>query len=220
MPVLALDTASEACSAAVLVDGRLVTRSVAIGRGHAEVLMPMVAEAMAEAAVSFDDLSRIVVTTGPGSFTGVRVAVAAARGFAVVSGLPVVGLSTLAVHAAMAREAHPGATVLAVLTAGRGEIYGAVYDGAGNVVRAPEAGSAAHFASLAAEGVVLAGSAADVVVDAGVVSSTVAHRSVSVDVGALARLGALAPEPEEAPRPLYIRPPDAKPQAAARIARR
>ncbi len=218
--MLALDTASEACSAAVLVDGRLVTRSVIVGRGHAEVLMPMVAEAMAEAAVSFDDLSRIVVTTGPGSFTGVRVAVAAARGFAVVSGLPVVGLSTLAVHAETARESHAGSPVLAVLAAGRGEIYGAIYDGAGNIILAPEAGSTAHFAALAPEGAVLAGSAADAVAASCSRPLPVAHRNVSVDVGALARLGAIAPEPDEAPRPLYIRPPDAKPQAAARIARR
>jgi len=220
MRLLAFDTASEACSAAVLDGGRLVSRSEVIGRGHAEALMPMIAAVMAEARVSFDDLERIVVTTGPGSFTGVRVGIAAARGFALVGSVPVVGISTLAAHADRARATHPGEVVLAVLAAGRGELYGAVYAADGTEAVPAAAASAAHFAALVAEGTVLAGSGADAVAELLPGPVAVAHRDTAVDIAVLCRLGARAPEPSAPPRPLYLRPPDAKPQQAARIAHR
>lgn len=220
MRLLAFDTASEACSAAVLDGDRIVARSEVIGRGHAEALMPMIGAVMAEAAVSFDDLDRIAVTIGPGSFTGVRVAIAAARGFALVRPVPVAGLSTLAVHAEAARAIHPEAAVLAVIAAGRGEVYGAFYDGSGAEVVPPAAAAAAHFAALAERAAVLAGSAADEVAALVREPATISHRDAAPDIAALCRLGARAAGPFAAPRPLYLRPPDAKPQQGARIARR
>jgi tRNA threonylcarbamoyladenosine biosynthesis protein TsaB len=95
--VLAIDTALEACSAAVLdTEGKLVVRSLPMARGHAEALMPLIAETMSAAGTEFADLDRIAVTIGPGSFTGVRVGVAAARGIALAADKPAVGLTTLA----------------------------------------------------------------------------------------------------------------------------
>ena len=80
MRILAIDTALEACAAAVLDTGRGLTgRSLPMMRGHAEALMPLVATVMSTAAVEFSELDRIAVTVGPGSFTGLRVGVAAAR---------------------------------------------------------------------------------------------------------------------------------------------
>src|ERR1700741_5243112 len=103
MRVLAIDTALEACSAAVLDTGRggiVASESIPMVRGHAEALMPLVARVMQKAKLDFPELARIAVTVGPGSFTGLRVGVAAARGIAVAAGKPAVGLTTLAAYAA------------------------------------------------------------------------------------------------------------------------
>ena len=99
MIVLALDTAGETCAVALAKTGNglsvLARRADAIGRGHAERLMPMIGEALAEAGLAYADLERIAVTTGPGSFTGTRIGVAVARGLALALGIRAVGVSVL-----------------------------------------------------------------------------------------------------------------------------
>jgi tRNA threonylcarbamoyladenosine biosynthesis protein TsaB len=95
MRVLAIDTALGACSAALLDTKRAAVtahESLAMQRGHAEVLMPLVKRVMEHAGLAFADLDRIAVTTGPGSFTGLRVGIAAARGLGLAAAKPVVGL--------------------------------------------------------------------------------------------------------------------------------
>src|SRR6266705_7028939 len=102
MLVLAIDTALDACAAGVLDTdaGKLIAReSQAMKRGHAEALMPLIARVMKESGLPFAALDRIAVTVGPGSFTGLRVGVAAARGIGLAAGKPVVGLTTLAAMA-------------------------------------------------------------------------------------------------------------------------
>jgi tRNA threonylcarbamoyladenosine biosynthesis protein TsaB len=96
MRILAIDTALEACAAGVIAmpDRVLAQESLAMARGHAEALMPLLARVMDQAGIRFDDLDRIAVTVGPGSFTGLRVGIAAARGIALASGKPAVGVST------------------------------------------------------------------------------------------------------------------------------
>src|SRR3989442_5484263 len=88
MRVLAIDTALEACSAAVFdtSSGVLASETRGMARGHAEQLMPLIARVMNEGGFEFADLDRIAVTTGPGSFTGLRVGISAARGIALVAG--------------------------------------------------------------------------------------------------------------------------------------
>src|SRR6201988_3252943 len=103
MLILAIDTALDACAAAVLDtdSGRLIAQaSQAMKRGHAEALMPLIADVMKEAGVPFATLDRIAVTTGPGSFTGLRVGLSAARGIALAANKPVVGITTLTAYAA------------------------------------------------------------------------------------------------------------------------
>src|SRR3974377_2591469 len=103
MRVLAIDTALGACAAAVLDTGRgeVVGREIKpMARGHAEALMPLVKRVVERSGFGFADLSRIAVTVGPGSFTGLRVGIAAARGLALVTGKPALGLTTLAAFAA------------------------------------------------------------------------------------------------------------------------
>src|SRR4029077_8176249 len=125
MRVLAIDTALAACAAAVLETGHgiIAAETLPMVRGHAEALIPLIARVMKQSNVAFRDLDRIAVTTGPGSFTGVRVGLAAARGFAVATGVPVVGVSTLAVFAAPHLAANGKTPVIAAIDARHEHVY-------------------------------------------------------------------------------------------------
>ena len=103
MRVLAIDTALAACSAAVLDSEQAAitaSETLPMARGHAEAVMPLIARVMVQADIEFAALDRIAVTIGPGSFTGLRVGISAARGIALAATKPAVGLSTLAGFAA------------------------------------------------------------------------------------------------------------------------
>ncbi|MGO9514932.1 MAG: tRNA (adenosine(37)-N6)-threonylcarbamoyltransferase complex dimerization subunit type 1 TsaB [Steroidobacteraceae bacterium] len=122
MRVLALDTATEACSAALLTDSGLVGRFAEVGRGHAEQILGMVDGVLAEAEVSLSMLDGIAASIGPGAFTGVRISVAVAQGLAFGADLPVVPVTTLE---ALALQAVQGGAhhALACLDARMGEVY-------------------------------------------------------------------------------------------------
>lgn len=223
MNLLAIDTALEACSVGVAAAGKEpVLISETIGRGHAERLFGMIESAMAEAGLGYDDLDRIAVTVGPGSFTGLRVGIAAARGLSLVIGCPVAGIGTLAVIAASAREAAGPVPVWATLDARRDEVYVQPFDAAGTAMGEAEAGPAARFGAAIGPGIRLAGTGAPLVAAAAPTGADVRIVAVAPtpDIGALVRLGLAAMPPFDAPRPLYVRAPDAKPQSAAAIARR
>src|SRR5258708_11847781 len=103
MLILAIDTALDACSAGVLDTGAgklIAQESQAMKRGHAEALMPLIARVIKQSGIAFASLDRIAATTGPGSFTGLRVGLSAARGIALAAGKPVVGVTTLTAYAA------------------------------------------------------------------------------------------------------------------------
>jgi tRNA threonylcarbamoyladenosine biosynthesis protein TsaB len=121
LKLLGLDTALGACQAAVL-DGEAVRASASelMQRGHQERLGPMVQQVMAEAGVAFGELDRIGVTVGPGSFTGVRVGLAFAKGLALALDIPLIGLGTLE---ALAASVEPEGRVAAVIDAKRGQVY-------------------------------------------------------------------------------------------------
>src|ERR1700687_6136201 len=126
MLVLAIDTALAACSAAVLdteAATLLASESLVMTRGHAEALMPLVERVMIAAGIGFDALDRIAVTTGPGSFTGLRVGISAARGLALAAGKPAIGLTTLSAFAAplvAQAGAHP---ILSAIDARHDQVY-------------------------------------------------------------------------------------------------
>src|SRR5258707_2139917 len=133
MRVLAIDTALEACSAAVLdtESGMPSSEQLAMTRGHAEAVTPLIARVMSAAAIEFADLDRIAVTTGPGSFTGLRVGISAARGIALAAGKPAVGLSTLSGFAAP-RIADDASTAVVGALDGRPEqVYFQVFGSGG-----------------------------------------------------------------------------------------
>ena len=221
MRLLAIDTAYEACSVGVSGGERPpVLISERIGRGHAERLMGMIEAAMRDAGLAFADLDRIAVVVGPGSFTGVRVGIAAARGLALVSDTPVVGIGTLAALAEGARAMAGRVPVLAVIDARRDEIYAQAFGADGTPEGAPTAVSAGDAAAMLTAGMHLAGSGADLVRAAAGSDVPLVHRDASPDIAAVLRLGLAAPSSALPPKPLYLRPPDAKPQAAAQVARR
>ncbi len=99
MKILAIDTALEACSAAVYdseAERTLSFISHDMRRGHAEALIPIISDAMKAANLEFSELDRIATTIGPGSYTGLRVGISAAKGISLASGKPAVGITTLA----------------------------------------------------------------------------------------------------------------------------
>ena len=221
MRLLAIDTSADACSVAVAVDGReVVVRSAMVGRAHAERLMPMVAEAMAAAGLGFADLERIAVTVGPGSFTGVRIGVAAARGLALATGAQAVGIGTLAVHAADAQASAGKVAVVVALAAGRGEIYAQGFAANGDATSEPQLAAPERVAALVEGDAVLAGSGADTLAAVVAGDRRIVHRRSAPDIATLLRMAATAPAQSAPPRPLYLRPPDAKPQLVGQVGRR
>ena len=128
MKFLALDTATEACSAAVLVDGNVVERFEVLGRGYAERLLPMVQEVLAEGGVALSALDAIAFGRGPGSFTGLRIGAGITQGLAFGAGLRVVPVSDLAALASQAAMASGHTHVLACLDARMAQVYWAAYD--------------------------------------------------------------------------------------------
>ncbi len=128
MRILAVDTATEAVSVALLVDGDVLSRYEVIGRGHAERALPLVDELLAEAGVGLRSLDAIAFGRGPGAFTGVRIAVSIAQGLAFGADRPVIPVSDLAALARRALDtaAHSAPTATAALVcldARMGEVY-------------------------------------------------------------------------------------------------
>ena len=227
MRVLAIDTALEACSAAVLdteQGGISARESLPMVRGHAEALLPLIARVMDSAGLEFAALDRIAVTTGPGSFTGLRVGIAAARGIALAAGKPAVGLSTLAAYAAPLIAADDAVPVVAVIDARHDHVYLQVFGPGGRTVVTPRVASLREALRAAATGAPrLIGTAAEMLAAAWPADQR-APRLVDVrrapDVDWVARLGAAATDTGVPPKPLYLRAPDAQPQNAAQLARR
>jgi tRNA threonylcarbamoyladenosine biosynthesis protein TsaB len=231
MNILALDTSMGACSAAVLLaDGsaqRIVLCEERMARGHAEALMPMVAEVMAGAGLDFAALDLVAATLGPGSFTGVRIAIAAARGFALVTGARLWGTDSLTVMAKAALESGMagGDSPFTVAVDARGErLYFGLYDEDGRTLAGPlliEAGEAA--ALLPGELVTAVGNGASHLAEAAMLRGRLVDArlpDLQPNAAALAELALAADETLPTLRPLYLRPPDAKPQAAAAVVRR
>ncbi|WP_165183869.1 tRNA (adenosine(37)-N6)-threonylcarbamoyltransferase complex dimerization subunit type 1 TsaB [Caulobacter soli] len=205
--ILALDTCLGACSVAVL-DGASVraARSEPMTRGHQERIAVLAREVAAEAGIEFADLTRIAVTVGPGSFTGLRVGLSFAKGLATALSIPCVGINTLE---ALAASADATGLVAGVLDAKMGQVYLQVFDG-GKALMAPDAlevgVAAARLAELYSGGpATLVGSGAPLVAD--VLPEARVLTPAYADPVAIARLAAARPAPAHSPRPLYLRAP-------------
>jgi tRNA threonylcarbamoyladenosine biosynthesis protein TsaB len=205
--VFVLDTALSAASAAIVRDGQvLAARTEPMDRGHAERIAGIVRTIRGEAGVAFDAVTRIGVTVGPGSFTGLRVGLAFAKGLALALSVPCVGVGTLA---ALAKSAGTKGRIAAVLDARRGQVYLQIFEDE-RPLNQPEVlklDVAQARLDAAAGPVVLIGSGAALLrPPPGCQIAEVAY----IDPVALAQLTASAPEPIQRPEPLYLRAPDAR----------
>jgi tRNA threonylcarbamoyladenosine biosynthesis protein TsaB len=206
MIVLGLDTCLSSCSVAVL-DGERVLASAreVMARGHQERLAPMAQAVMAETGLGFDKLDRIAVTVGPGSFTGLRVGIAFAKGLALALDKPAVGIGTLE---ALAAEAE--GLVFPAIDARRGQLYLQAFEN-GRALMAPDALGAETAAARIAELSVgrpftLVGSGAALLAE--LMPSARVVAAEGADARQVVRLATgRAPSPL---KPLYLRAPDAK----------
>jgi tRNA threonylcarbamoyladenosine biosynthesis protein TsaB len=225
MRVLAIDTALEACSAAVLERGIITaSETLPMARGHAEALMPLIARVMDLADIEFADLDRIAVTTGPGSFTGLRVGISATRGIALAAGKPAIGLSTLAAFGAPLIAEDDSTNVVAAIDARHDHVYLQVFGAGGRTLVAPRIATLRDAIRAAMTGPArIIGTAAAQLAAAwpkGADQPLRVEQCRAPDIVWIARLGAAATEGYGPPKPLYLRPPDAQPQDAARLPRR
>lgn len=211
MNILAIDSATSACSAAIQRDGVIIARRLTpMARGQSEALIPMVADVMAEAELNFSDLDLLAVTVGPGAFTGIRIGLSAARALALASGKALAGVATTeAVAAAIPQAQRNGRAILVALDSRREEIWAQCFDAdltplgdiraltpqdAARLITGPAvvAGDAAHLVLPFMEGALAASSAGSP--DAAVVAALAARKWP---------LGETLP-----PEPLYLRPAD------------
>ena len=239
--ILAFDTALGACSVAVAQCGqdgscRVLARAFEVrNRGHAEVLMPMIEQVLQDAGCAYTDLARIGVTVGPGTFTGVRLGIAAARGLALATGLDVVTMTTLealALNVPGSEIDGSDARIIATHDARRGDLYVQTFEARRSPLDAPQVMPVTQAAHLVQEaGAIVVGTGATLLRDA--VGESAAngpeggHGQITVSAG--------LPQPDaavfavvladrepcvDAPEPLYLRAPDAKLPARMGVERR
>ncbi len=214
MIILATDTAAAAC-AACLYDDRsgkvLGERSIELGRGHAEHLIGVIRACLADAGIDFASIERIITTVGPGSFTGVRVGLATARGLGLGLGVPVTGVSSLEAAHAAARELGATGSVAVIADARREEAYFQLF--VGEDAPEPQVLSYRQIASqLPDEPIALCGSGAPRLHQlAQRTDLKIVHALTAAPIATIARLGAARPAASQPPEPIYLRPPDAKP---------
>jgi tRNA threonylcarbamoyladenosine biosynthesis protein TsaB len=207
--ILAVETSLGACSVAIMQDERVLAHSFEVmARGHAEALAPMVEAAMKTADCEFESLERLAVTTGPGTFTGQRVGLAFMRAMRIALGIPLVGVTTLSVMAEQAMAETGLSTAAGLHDARRDEVYLEI---AGSVRLEPcvlPFGSAVTRLSELAGSFAVAGTAAERAHK--LLRSSVLSEVRQPDALWLAKLALAVTPSHEPPRPLYLRPPDAK----------
>ena len=223
MTVLAFDCAISGLAVAVVRDGVGLAERREDGRGQAATLLPAIAATLQEAGIDRRALSLIAVTVGPGSFTGLRVGISAARGIALAAGKPAVGLSTLAALAAPHVASRADHVIIAAIDARNEQVYFQVFAPNGTTIVTPRLDRVrAAVRAVPVGAAVVTGSAAELVAAHWPNGSPVplVETHAAPDIGWVARLGAAAREEGAAPKPLYLRRPDARPQDAGRLPRR
>ncbi len=220
MKILAIDTSAELCAACVFdvsADRILAQSTQNIGRGHAEILMDLIADVLEEADTAYKDLGKIAVTCGPGSFTGVRVGIASARGLAFGLGIPAVGVGTLEGLEQVARENGVSGPLATLVDGRRDEAYYrfSEFEQCGQGV------SGYKQLSALLEGIpaTLCGSGAEIMNRHLPKSMPVSHSLGSVPIETVARIGAGKQADDAPPEPVYLRAPDAKPQTGFALPR-
>ena len=216
MRILAFDTAGNGSAVSLWQDGHtLALRTLSMSHGQAEQLIPMIAAVREDSGLDWQDLDAIAVTIGPGSFTGLRVGLAAAQGLTLATGLPVIGITTLEAYARQAANTGYRGAILVAVDARRDDLYLQPFhaDDTGGLrpLAAPLAAPVEQVATLLADwGITTATVTGDAtaLLD-GIAALTASHPQAAVDPACLAGLAAGRSAAEAPAIPLYIRPPDA-----------
>jgi tRNA threonylcarbamoyladenosine biosynthesis protein TsaB len=211
MRILAFDCAGAQCAAAILTDGHVTAEKRLVAeRGHAQLLIPMLVELLDSAGLAFADIDRFAVTTGPGSFTGIRVALAAAHGLALGTDKPIIGVTNFeALAAAAADTGIAESRLLVAIESRRAELFVQLFDRTGTALGAPAMLAPDAIRDWAGpEPVALAGDAATRLT--GLFGGSAESGPASVDPAVVARLAA-GRSAGPAPAPFYLRAPDAVP---------
>ena len=207
--MLAFDCGGQGCSVAVSSAGRLLGRRQAMAeRGQAQILLPLIAELLVECGLVWADLGLIGVTVGPGSFTGLRIGLAAARGFGLAAGLPVCGVgSGEALAAAVPPAERRGRTIIAVIDSRRAELFAQPFDDELRPLAGPAVLLPAAVTALADGPLLVVG---DGVGRLGELPHGALAMAATVDAAAVAAIAAARFTEGRAlpPTPLYLRPPD------------
>lgn len=227
MRILAIDTALGACSACVAdavaesAAQTVAEETIVMARGHAEALLPMVDRVVSRVEGGFKSLRRVAVTVGPGSYTGLRVGIAAARAIGLAARVPVVGVTTLSALLASG-VSEDDRLVAAAIDARGGQVYFQAIGAGGRTVIAPGFMSTRDAARLIGTGpaTLIGSGAAAVALELAGFDVTVKATPPGPDIAWVARLGLVADPRHAVPKPLYLREPDAQPQDAARLPRR
>ncbi|MEH6402376.1 MAG: tRNA (adenosine(37)-N6)-threonylcarbamoyltransferase complex dimerization subunit type 1 TsaB [Sneathiella sp.] len=224
MKILALDTALNACSVAITDTGNILAfHHEERARGHAETLLPLVQALMGKAHIDFSDLDLIAVSVGPGTFTGLRIGLAAARGLSLASNTPCVGVTTLeALAASVKPEIADGRAIVATADARRKEIYmqSFIYQGEDTFPETVKTAEAVPIQDahqfLPDSPFVILGSGAQLLESAGKIQTGIGE-ILTLDpnpdarlIAAIAERRGLPPKGTPAPAPVYLRKPDAK----------
>ena len=225
MRILAIDTALDACAACVATDASddlLAQESMVLARGHAEALLPLVERVISRIEGGFESLDRVAVTVGPGSYTGLRVGLSAARAIGLATGVPVVGVTTLSALLAPLLALNGDGLIAAAIDARHGAVYlQAMSVGEGIVVHPSLLKLDEAVERLGTGPLTLIGSGAPAL------AAAAKSRGVEAEVAGtgapeiawVASLGIVADPAQAMARPLYLRGPDAQPQDHARLAR-
>jgi tRNA threonylcarbamoyladenosine biosynthesis protein TsaB len=226
MRILAIDTALGACAATIMDAATaqpVALEQIEMVRGHAEALVPLLARVVEASGQPLRNIDRVAVTVGPGSYTGLRVGVSAARAIGLAAGAPVVGVTTLSALAAPMIGREAGRLICVAIDARHGHVYTTILGAGGRVVIPARMATLKDAARLIGSGPVsLIGSAAMMVAQeawAIGLDAVVIDTNAAPDIRWVARLGLLA-DPESAPPlPVYMRAPDAQPQDRYRLER-
>jgi tRNA threonylcarbamoyladenosine biosynthesis protein TsaB len=223
--ILAIDTALDACSVCIASDSTddlLAHESMVLGRGHAEALLPMIERVVARAEGGFEALDRVAVTVGPGSYTGLRVGLSAARAVGLATGIPVVGVTTLSALLAPLLAQNGEGLIVAAIDARHGSVYLQAMSMTDGIVVPPSHLPVTEAAAMLDGVVTLVGSGAPLVAQAAKARGldVAVAGTGAAEIAWVASLGMLADPAQALARPLYLRGPDAQPQDHARLARR
>jgi tRNA threonylcarbamoyladenosine biosynthesis protein TsaB len=214
--LLALETSDRLCAACLVDEASgeiLSSKTLDLGRGHAEKMMDVVADVLAQSGKDYTALTRLAVCVGPGSFTGIRVALATATGLSIALGIPVTGITALQALAMQALGKTDGKPILSLIDAHRGDVYLQSFSMHALPADQPQQVPVEEAARLASAGdYSLVGSGAPLIAEHRADGDALLH----VDAVAFA---ALNPAMCVAAKPLYLRKPDAKPQESYTQAR-